>query len=105
MVEEGFVRLLLAPELPDDQEVVGSGAVLGLAETMCGGDYRLTAEALQGARVTYIDRKMLLKKLHSQQQLCLQIVHLLSEDLHTLYHRFRQATCASRRRPGSSTVH
>ena len=104
MVEEGYVRLLLAPELPQEQEVVGSGAVLGLAETMGGGDYKLTAEALRGARVTYIERKSLIRHLHVQQQLCLQIVHLLSEDLHSLYHRFRQATSIAKRKPGSSTV-
>ena len=90
MVQEGSVRLLLAPHGGGSQEfeTVGAGAVLGLAETMTGGEYRLTAEAADGARIGHIDRAFFLDRLQQDQQLCMKIVQLLSEDLHALYHRF-----------------
>ena len=90
MVEEGSVRLLLSPYATGAQEfeTVGAGAVLGLAETMTGGEYKLTAEAAEGARISHIDRALFMDRLQQNHQLSLQIVQLLSEDLHTLYHRF-----------------
>jgi CRP-like cAMP-binding protein len=90
MVEEGTVRLLLAPQVSGSPEfeTVGAGAVLGLAETMTGGQYKLTAEAADRARISHIDRTSLMDRLQQNHQLCLQIVQLLSEDLHNLYRRF-----------------
>jgi CRP-like cAMP-binding protein len=91
MVEEGRVRLLLAAEQPSSVafEIAGPGSVLGLAETLSGADYKLTAEAQMGTRLTYIDRQRFLSHLSEDQHFCLQIVQLLSEDLHSLYHRVR----------------
>jgi CRP-like cAMP-binding protein len=91
MVEEGRVRLLLAPERPSSVafEIAGPGSVLGLAETLSGADYKLTAQAQLGTRLTYIDRQRFLIHLSEDQHFCLQIVQLLSEDLHSLYHRVR----------------
>ena len=103
MVEEGRIRLLLAADGPSAVafEIEGPGSVLGLAETMSGADYKLTAEVLSGTRVTHIDRQRLLNRLSEDRRLCLQIVQLLSEDLHSLYHRFRTLGLLSRRsRPG-----
>ena len=90
LVEEGRVKLLLATETTKarELEIVGPGAVLGLAESLTGGVYRLTAE-VQNARISCIERDSFLHQLHQDQQLCLQIVPLLSEDLHSLYHSFR----------------
>jgi CRP-like cAMP-binding protein len=90
LVEEGRVKLLLATQTANPRELViaGPGAVLGLAESLTGGAHRLTAEA-QNARISCIERESFVHQLHQDQQLCLQIVHLLSEDLHSLYHRFR----------------
>ena len=102
MVEEGRVRLLLVPERPGSVsfEIAGPGSVLGLAETLSGADYKLTAEAPLGTRVTHIDRQRFLKRLSEDQHLCLQIVQLLSEDLHSLYHRVRTlAPLSGRPRP------
>jgi CRP-like cAMP-binding protein len=91
LVLEGQVRLQIAPEAKPGEvwETAGPGTVLGLAETMGGGDYKLTAEPAPGARIGFIDRHDLLKCLHRDQQLCMQIVRLLSEDLRGLYFRFR----------------
>jgi CRP-like cAMP-binding protein len=102
MVEEGRIRLLLVPERPGSVafEIAGPGSVLGLAETLSGADYKLTAEAPLGTRVTHIDRQRFLKRLSEDQHLCLQIVQLLSEDLHSLYHRVRTlAPLSGRPRP------
>jgi len=91
LVEEGEVRLLLAPDSNAGQafEVAGPGAVLGLSEAMSGGDYKLTAEAAAGARISYVDRNSFLQFLRKNHSVCLQIVRLLSEDLHSLYYRCR----------------
>ena len=92
LVEEGEVRLLLS-SLSNAREmafeVAGAGSVLGLSEAVSGGTYKLTAEAKAGARVSYIARDELLNFLHRDHQRCLQIVRLLSEDLHSLYYRCR----------------
>lgn len=89
LVEEGEVTLLLSsnPKSSRAFEVVGPGTVLGLSETMTGGTYRLTAQAAQGARVSYIERDSFLDLVHSDHQFCLQIVRTLSENLHGIYHR------------------
>ncbi len=91
LVEEGEVTLLLSsePETGGTFEVVGPGTVLGLSESMTGGTHRLTAEAGQGARVSYIERDSFLDLLHNDHRFCMQIVRTLSEDLHSLYHRCR----------------
>jgi CRP-like cAMP-binding protein len=91
MVEEGRVRLLLVPERPSSVafEIAGPGSVLGLAETLSGVEYKLTAEVPSGTRVTHIDRQCFLSHLSEDQHFSLQIVQLLSEDLHSLYHRVR----------------
>jgi len=95
LVEEGEVKLLLSSGSNAEArpfEVAGPGAVLGLSETVSGGTYKLTAEAGDGARISYIERDAFLHFLHRDHQLCLQIVRLLSEDLHSLYYRCRCMT-------------
>lgn len=103
MVEEGSVSLRLSPQAGTGAafETVGAGAVLGLAETMTGAEHKLTAEALEGARVSHIDRTSFMDRLQQNHQLCLQVVQLLSEDLHSLYHRFLAMVPASG--PGSKS--
>ena len=92
LVEEGRVRLRISPQPRSEQvfEVAGTGSVLGLSESVTGEDYKLTAEAEAGARVSYIERGVLLHCLRNDQRLCLEIVRFLSEDLHSLYYQFRQ---------------
>lgn len=105
MVEEGCVRLHLFPQ-PGGAlafETVGTGAVLGLAETMTGGEHRLTAEAVEGARISHIDRNAFMDRLQKNHQLCLQIVLLLSEDLHGLYQRFIGMLPAAEPSPDNKT--
>ncbi len=69
--------------------VAGPGEVLGLSATMSGKPYEVTAELLDNAQVAFVRRKELLKFLKENQDACMQIVHLLSQDLHTAFDRVR----------------
>lgn len=92
LVEEGRVRLCISSQPRPEQvfEVAGAGSVLGLSESVSGEDYKLTAEAEAGARVSYIERGVLLHCLRNDKCLCMEIVRFLSEDLHSLYYQFRR---------------
>ncbi len=78
---EGGKRLML--------RVAGPGEVLGLSATMSGKPYEVTAELLENAQVAFVRRKDLLKFLKENQVACMQIVHLLSQDLHLAFERVR----------------
>ena len=69
--------------------VAGPGEVLGLSATMSGKPYEVTAELLENAQVAFVRRKDLLKFLKENQDACMQIVHLLSQDLHAAFDRVR----------------
>ncbi len=91
VVESGEVRVLLPAGQSEEQllEVVGPGAVLGLSESMTGEEYRITAEADGETTAAFIPREKFLEFLQGHSDYCMQIVRLLSEDLHGLYHKFR----------------
>jgi CRP-like cAMP-binding protein len=91
VVESGEVRVLLptGQSRPQLLGVAGPGAILGLSESMTGGDYRVTAEAGDHTTVAYIPRESFLDFLREHCEFCMQVVRLLSEDLHGLYHKFR----------------
>lgn len=79
--------------------VAGPGEVLGLSSCLSGKTYELTAEALDASQVVFVKRKDLLKFLRDHPQACLQVVHLLSGDLHTAYERVRSIGLSRTRRP------
>ena len=91
LVESGEVRVLLptGPSQKQLLQVVGPGTVLGLSESMNGEKYRITAEAGDQTMATFIPREELLEFLGEHGDFCMQVVRLLSEDLHGLYHKFR----------------
>ena len=89
--EEGGKRLML--------RVAGPGEVLGLSATMSGKPYEVTAEMLDDAQVAFIRRKDLLRFLRDHREACLQVVYLLSQDLHTAYDRVRSIGLSHTRRP------
>lgn len=98
VVDSGRVRILL-PTLqsrPQLLEIAGPGTILGLSETMSGDDYRVTAQADDHVTASFIPRDGFLEFLRLNCDYCMQIVRLLSEDLHSLYHRFRSISA----RPG-----
>ena len=83
--------------------VAGPGEVLGLSATMTGKTYEVTAEMLDDAQVAFVRRKELLHFLRDYREACLQVVHLLSHDLHTAYERVRTIGGGHARR--SHTLH
>lgn len=104
LVEKGAVRVLLPAGENQTQllEVVGAGAILGLSESMSGDRYRVTAEADEQTIAAFIPRKNFLDFLDGHHEFCMQVVRLLSENLHGLYHKFRSVSAhpgRPRRRP------
>ena len=91
LVERGEVRVLLSTAQSQRQllEVVGAGTMLGLSESMSGDRYRVTAEAGGPTTAAFIPRAEFLEFLREHAEFCMQVVRLLSEDLHGLYHKFR----------------
>jgi CRP-like cAMP-binding protein len=91
LVESGEVRVLLPTGQSQKQllEVVGPGTVLGLSESMSGEKYRITAEAGDETTAAFIPREEFLEFLREHGDFCMQVVRLLSADLHALYHKFR----------------
>ncbi len=79
--------------------VAGPGEVLGLSATMSGKPYEITAEALDNSQVAFIKRKDLLKFLRDHREACMQVVHLLSQDLHVAFDRVRTVGLMRTRRP------
>ncbi len=94
LVESGEVRILLPTGQNAKQllEVAGPGTILGLSESMSGENYRVTAEAGDQTTVAFIPRQEFLEFLRVHGEFCMQVVRLLSGDLHALYHKFRSIT-------------
>ena len=91
VVESGQIRLLLATNQSRPQllEIVGPGTILSLSESMSGNAHRVTAQAEDHATIAFVPRDSLLEFLRVHCDFCMQVVRLLSEDLHQLYHKFR----------------
>jgi CRP/FNR family transcriptional regulator, cyclic AMP receptor protein len=104
---EGRVRLSLCSESGRRMtiRVAGPGEVLGLSAAVSGGRYEVTAEALEGVQVATVRRKDLLRFLHEHCGVCLQVVNLLSEDLHVAYNRVRAVGLGRTRRPRALPGH
>lgn len=69
--------------------IAPAGEVLGLSAVLSGGRYEVTAEILDAVEVAGIGRKDLLHFLRGRPEVCMQVVNLLSEDLHIAYDRVR----------------
>lgn len=94
VVESGEVRVLLPDNESQSQllEIVGPGTVLGVSESMSGERYRITAQADVQTTAAFIARADFLEFLREHSDFCMEVVRLLSEDLHALYHKFRSIT-------------
>jgi len=82
--------------------LVGAGEVLGLSAALAGTAFEVTAELVEDAHVAVVKRKDLLQFLHEHHDVCLQVVHALSQDLHSAYDRVRSVGLRRTRR---SRVH
>jgi CRP-like cAMP-binding protein len=91
VVESGEVRVLLPTGHQQKQllEVVGPGTMLGLSECMSGDSHRITAEAGDQTTAAFIPRQEFVEFLRQHGDFSMQVVRLLSENLHGLYHKFR----------------
>jgi CRP-like cAMP-binding protein len=91
LVQEGEVTLTLpGPKASPRLEVARAGALLGLSEAVTGGRLRLRAETSTCTHVAFVERSQLLGLLRERPEFCMQVVKLLSEDLHVLYYKVRQ---------------
>jgi hypothetical protein len=64
----------------------------------------MTAELLDNAQVATVRRKDLLHFLRLHREACLQVVNLLSQDLHIAYDRVRSVGLGRSRRPRTTRV-
>ena len=98
VVDSGRVRITLPTSqgLPQLLEINGPGTILGLSESVSGEDYRVTAEAEDHVIASFVSREGFMELLRNNCEFSLQVVRLLSEDVHCLYHKFRNINA----RPG-----
>lgn len=94
LVDRGSVRVTLAAAENQNQllEIAGAGTLLGLSDTMAGDRYRVTAEAAEPTVTAFVDRDAFVEFLSCHHEFCMQIVRLLSDNLHGLYHKFRSVS-------------
>jgi CRP/FNR family transcriptional regulator, cyclic AMP receptor protein len=85
--------------------IAGPGEVLGLSAVLSGSPYEVTAETLDNAKVAIVRRKDLLPFLRKHREACLQVVHLLSEDLHIAYDRVRSVGLVRTRHHDTPKLH
>lgn len=90
LLQKGRARILLGEAAGAMAlHVAGPGAVLGLGETMSGNPYEATVETLEPCQIAFLRREDFLAYLRQNCGVCLQLVQLLSEDLHQLYQQYR----------------
>lgn len=79
--------------------VAGPGEVLGLGAVLSNTRYEITAELLDASQVVFVRRKDLIKFLRDNPYVCMQVVRMLSQDLHGAYERVRTIGMIRTRRP------
>jgi CRP/FNR family transcriptional regulator len=79
--------------------IAGPGEVLGLGAALSNTPYEITAELLDSSQVVFVRRKELIKFLRERRDVCLRVVHMLSQDLHGAYERVRNIGTVRPRRP------
>ncbi len=79
--------------------IAGPGEVLGLGAVMSNTPYEVTAEVLDDSQVVFVRRKELMKFLREHRAICMQVVYMLSQDLHGAYERVRNIGSIRPRRP------
>ena len=94
LMEKGSARVLLATAAGQTQllDLVGPGTLLGLSDNVAGGRYRVTVEAAEPTTAAFVEREAFVSFLGCHHELCMQVVRLLSDNLHGLYHKFRSVS-------------
>ncbi len=85
--------------------IAGPGEILGLSACLAGTQHELTAELLDNAQIAMVKRQDLMGFLHDHREACMQVVNLLSQDLHQAYDRVRAVGMGKSRRPRTFQVH
>jgi len=70
--------------------IVGPGTVLGLPATVAGSPYSLTAETLDKTELAFVPRELVLKTLATNQELCFEVMQLLSSEISGTRNAIRQ---------------
>jgi CRP/FNR family transcriptional regulator, cyclic AMP receptor protein len=79
--------------------IAGPGEVLGLGAVLSNTPYEVTAEVLDDSQVVFVRRKDIVKFLREHRTICMQVVNMLSQDLHGAYERVRNIGSIRPRRP------
>lgn len=104
---DGRVRLSVCSESGRRMtlRMASPGEVLGLSASLAGTNYEITAETMDNVQVAAVRRRDLLRFLREHREACLQVVSMLSEDLHIAYDRVRAVGLGRVRRVRGSAVH
>ena len=89
LVERGAITIQMS--LPPQQlpQTAGPGTLLGLSEALGCDTHKFDAIAGEDCVICFVARQDFLEFLRQNQACCMQIVRMLSDDLHSLYHRFQ----------------
>jgi len=75
------------------------GEVLGMGAVLSNTPYEVTAEVIDDSQVVFVLRRELMKFLRMRPAICMQVVCMLSQDLHGAYERVRNIGSVRPRRP------
>lgn len=79
--------------------IASPGEVLGLGAVLSNTPYEVTAELLDNSQVAFVSRKDLMRFLRDHQNVCMEVVRMLSQDLHGAYERVRSIAMVRTRHP------
>lgn len=89
ILESGTVRLSTAFACQERVlAVVSPGGLLGLSETITNKKYKVSAHADNAVTVSFVPKADFLGFAREHVEFCMQVVEMLSRDLHGLYSTF-----------------
>jgi CRP-like cAMP-binding protein len=97
LIEKGAIQIQLSSPPSERLSEYGPGALLGLSEVMTGETHKFKAVAIKDCVVCFVGRHDFLEFLRQNRVCCMQVVHLLSQDLHTIYQHLQSEPRAIRR--------
>jgi CRP-like cAMP-binding protein len=99
LIEKGTIAIqMISDEAGSVSQQSGPGALLGLSEVMTGEDHKFKAVALEDCEICFVGRDEFLEFLRQNQVCCLEVVELLSHNLHNVYHQLQSDPRRMRRR-------
>jgi CRP-like cAMP-binding protein len=97
LILSGKVSLGLEDENPIfPARILSAGCIAGLPATVSGNPYSLTARVVKDADLAFVPRDAVLHLLHSNVNLCFQVMDMLSGEISQVRSTFK-ATDAHRR--------